>query len=413
MQCNKNMNAVARMMQSGVNGKVFPGAVLLVSYKDEILFYDSFGLADIESGQLMQKNSVFDLASLTKPLAAALCLMRLVEKSAISLDNNLSQIFTDIFRPENGTFWADNINNIKDKADITVEQLLRHISGLPAHRPFYEQVVLKPKAERRNFMRQLVLTEPLAAKPGQRQIYSDLGYMLLAWIIEQVSVTRLDKFVYKEIYEPIGVKELFFMPIGDNIDNIVDNRNIAIKNYSDKSYSNQINKIDSKKDILFVPTEICPWRKKVLRAEVHDDNAWAVGGVDGHAGLFGTALGVWCLLIEIMNILNGQESLLVKKDTLKRFLSKNYIYANALAAGRFDMVAGFDTPSLSGSSAGRYFSSESIGHLGFTGTSFWLDPLNSVIVILLSNRVHPTRNNQKIKEFRPMIHDLIIETLIR
>ncbi|MBF0303624.1 MAG: serine hydrolase [Desulfamplus sp.] len=397
------MNKVARMMQSAVNSKVFPGAVLLVSYRDEILFHEAFGFADIESGQLMQKNSVFDLASLTKPLATALCLMKLVEKRSLNLDNKLFQVFTDVFR-SNETLCSKYIGNIIDKADITIDHLLRHTSGLPAHRPFYEQVILKPDEERRDFMRQLILNEPLVAEHGQKQIYSDLGYILLAWIIEKVAGCRLDSFAYKEIYQPLGVKELFFMPIGNN------------KDVVDKNFSNQnhLDKIDFKKDILFVPTEMCPWRKKILRAEVHDDNAWSVGGVEGHAGLFGTSLGVWKVLVEIMRLLNGQESYIVNRDVLRSFLVKKMSIGEQNGSyDIFDMVAGFDTPSLSGSSSGRYFSSESIGHLGFTGTSFWLDPLKSIIVVLLSNRVHPTRNNQKIKEFRPNIHDLIIQTLFR
>ncbi len=399
-------------MQSAVNSKVFPGAVLLVSHKENILLHQAFGLSDIESGQLMQRNSIFDLASLTKPLATSLCLMKLVEKRAIAINNTLSQTFTEIFQPQIGTFWVDKITTIKDKADITIDQLLRHTSGLAAYRPFYKQVIFKPEKERRDFMRQLVLMDPLVEKPGKKQIYSDLGYILLAWIIEKISGYRLDGFAYEELYKPIGVTELFFMPT--DID-----KQIEGKNFSEQKQLSQ-NKtylIDSKKEVMFVPTEICSWRNKMLRAEVHDDNAWAVGGVEGHAGLFGTALGVWRVLIEMMKLIHGEESNLINRDILRAFLEKRHGIKGQSDScniyNRFDMVAGFDTPSLLGSSSGRYFSSESIGHLGFTGTSFWLDPAKSIIVILLSNRVHPTRNNQKIREFRPKIHDVIVETLFR
>jgi CubicO group peptidase (beta-lactamase class C family) len=276
---------------------------------------------------------------------------------------------------------------------------LRHTSGLPAHRSFYETVMVEPESERQNLMRQLVFKEPLVAEPGQKQIYSDLGYIILAWVIEKVAGCKLDKFVREEIYQPLGIKDLFFIRINNK---------------------NRI-RFNSKKYKLFVPTEICPWRKKMLRAEVHDDNAWSVGGIDGHAGLFGTASGVWEILNEIMSVLHGKESILVNRAILKGFLEKKGRVVEVAVQSvtnrkpeivdKFDMVAGFDTPSLKGSSAGRYFSPDSIGHLGFTGTSFWMDPLKSLIVVLLSNRVHPTRNNQKIKEFRSEKHDLIFETL--
>lgn len=366
------MDRVARQMQRAVNSKVFPGAVLLVSYMDEVIFHEPFGLADIGSGQLMRIESLFDLASLTKPLATALCVMKLVQCSALSVDQRLGQILNE----SSGT----------DKADITVDQLLRHTSGFPAHRPFYERVVATPEPLRRGFMRELLLQEPLVAKPGERQIYSDLGYMLLAWVVESVSGSQLDQFACKQIYEPAGIKDLFFMRIDNRSQVACEKSNSCLKNIR-----------------RFVSTERCPWRKKIVRGEVHDDNAWAVGGVDGHAGLFGTASAVWSLLIELMHLLHGRESGLIDRELLKAFLTKK---------GSGEMVAGFDTPSLSGSSAGRYFSSESVGHLGFTGTSFWMDPLKSLIVVLLSNRVHPSRENQKIKAFRPEIHDMIVEALL-
>ncbi|MBF0232377.1 MAG: serine hydrolase [Desulfamplus sp.] len=367
------MGVVARRMQMAVNSRVFPGAVLLVSHKGKVVFHEAFGLADISSGQLMTKDSVFDLASLTKPLATALSIIKLVECGAICVDQRLGQILTHI---------------PSDKASITVEQLLRHTSGLPAHRPFYKRVIAYPLQVRLDLMRKLVLKEVLVAKPGEDQIYSDLGYMLIAWIIEIVSGCLLDQFVQRYLYEPLGIKDLYFVRMASH--KHTENR------MCEKSIIFQRSK-------LFVSTEMCPWRKKVLRGEVHDDNAWSVGGVDGHAGLFGTASGVYSLLKELINLVNGKKSLLFSSHVLKYFLKKK--------EGE-NMVGGFDTPSLHGSSAGKYFSSESFGHLGFTGTSFWVDPLKAIIVVLLSNRVHPSRNNQQIKGFRPEIHDLVFETLM-
>ncbi|MBF0390961.1 MAG: serine hydrolase [Desulfamplus sp.] len=423
------MKSISKLMQDGVNDGVFPSGVLLISHKDKIIFHEAFGVADIESGEIAKKDSIFDLASLTKPLATALCVMKLVEQGILSLEHRLSQIQNIVQTlPNNSNNLESKQSKIcdakfvipKDKADITLDQLLRHTSGLPAHRPFYQELILHPEPERKKLLRELILKEPLVQKPGKEQIYSDLGYMLLAWIVERVSGFSLDIFAYKFIYEPIGINNLFFIPIHQNsCSDKSYSKNINCKNNNDlnKDIKKQI--ADLKQHKLFVPTEICPWRKKMLQAEVHDDNAWAVGGVEGHAGLFGTALGVWSILIELMKILHGDESLLVRRDILKSFLAKksrveityNPQMFESIISKRFDMVAGFDTPSIKGSSSGRYFASESIGHLGFTGTSFWLDPIKSLIVILLSNRVHPTRTNQKIKEFRPKLHNLIVETL--
>ncbi|MBF0210485.1 MAG: serine hydrolase [Desulfamplus sp.] len=376
---SKNIDAVARFMQNGVNSGVFPGAVLLVSYKDEIVFHDAFGLADIYSGQLMQKGSIFDLASLTKPLSTALCMMKLVKKKSILVHNTLG----DVLNREEISKKCD-----KKKLNISIDQLLCHTSGLPAHKPFYKEVMAIPKTDRRNMIRQLILNEPLVATPNQEQIYSDLGYILLAWIIEKLSSSRIDIFAHNELYQLLGVNDLFFIPL---IETKEDTKNI-----------DGHNKIDLRMLKFIVPTEMCPWRRKILRAEVHDDNAWAVGGVEGHAGLFGTALAVWRILIEIMRLIHQKDSPLFDGDTLRSFLAKR---------GDFEMVAGFDTPSMVGSSSGRYFSPSSIGHLGFTGTSFWLDPVKSLIVILLSNRVHPNRENQKIKAFRPKIHDIVVNSI--
>ena len=215
--------------------------------------------------------------------------------------------------------------------------------------------------------------------PGENQIYSDLGFIVLAWIVEMISERRIDKFVYEQVYKLIGIDDLFY-----------------IDNFMPHSFS---------KDLYerIVPTEKCPWREKLLRAEVHDDNAWAVGGIEGHAGLFGDAFSAWQLSMEIMKALNGKETKALDSDLMQKLM---------VTTKESDFIAGFDTPSKCGSSSGKYFSGKSIGHLGFTGTSFWIDLKKSIIIIMLTNRVHPYRKNEKIKLFRPQIHNLIMEQII-
>jgi len=354
------MNIVVEAMEKGVAGSVFPGAVLLVSRGDDLLFHQAFGLADLATGEEISNNTLFDLASLTKPLATTMALLNLVQGGKLCLDQTIGNLLPGIEKT--------------DKRGITVDSLLRHSSGLPAHRPYYLDLVGYPGEERRDRLRRLIIDEPLVYKPGTTELYSDLGFILLAWVVETISRTRLDLYVSNQIYLPLGLGSLCFRRSGDSLESGV------------------------------AATENCPWRGRVMRGEVHDDNAWVVGGIEGHAGLFGRAFDVWTLLKEILHGLSGKKTKLIDKTLVKQF---------AMKKPGLERVAGFDTPSSKNSSSGRLFSASSLGHLGFTGTSFWMDPEKSIIVVLLTNRIHPLRNNEKIRKFRPMIHDLVMENLLR
>jgi len=351
-------------MEKALGQGIFPGAVLLASGGDEIRYFKAFGVTDIVSKKTMQKNAVFDLASLTKPLSTAMAVFKLFEAGKVFLEQDLSSIMPAICP--------------QDKSNITIEQLLNHTSGLPAHREYFHNLMSCKKGLRRDLLRELILKEPLIGKPGEKQVYSDLGFIILAWIVETLSGERINKFVTKNVYEPLGIDNLFF----------IDNPELFA--------------LGDKYEMV-VPTENCAWRKKLLRAETHDDNAWPVGGIEGHAGLFGDASSVWQILFEIMNGLNIEETRALNSTLLLQFLEKGR---------RSEFRGGFDTPSKYGSSSGKYFSGASIGHLGYTGTSFWIDPEKSVIVVLLTNRVHPSRDNNQINRFRPEIHNLIMEKLL-
>jgi CubicO group peptidase (beta-lactamase class C family) len=160
--------------------------------------------------------------------------------------------------------------------------------------------------------------------------------------------------------------------------------------------------------IQFAATQVCAWRKRLLFGEVDDENAWTLNGVAGHAGLFGTARGVFKMLSFLFNIYEGNLcDPLWPRDLVRLFWTRT-----GIAEGSSDWCLGYDTPSRKGySSAGRYFSSNTIGHLGFTGVSFWLDLEKRIMVILLTNRVHPTRQNDEIRQLRPVLHDIIMEAL--
>jgi serine-type D-Ala-D-Ala carboxypeptidase len=356
-----SMKSVDNLMRQAVAAEIFPGGVLLVSKKGQVVFFNAYGLANLSSRAPVTTETIFDLASLTKPLATTLAMARLVQQDEIQLAQPLGQLLPD-FEPT-------------DKAKVKLEHLLYHNSGLPAYRPYYKTLIAMAGSLRRSALRSLLVREPLIHPIGKTILYSDLGFMILAWVIERTAQRRLDHFVGDEIYQPLGLNHLFF---------IANNRPGTRGP--------------------FAATEKCPWRGKVLEGQVHDDNAYAVGGIEGHAGLFGTATDIHRLLTELLFAYHGQKNAgLFNKNLLHQFFKR---------LPGTDKALGFDTPSMTGASCGTVFSQNSVGHLGYTGTSFWMDLERSVVVILLTNRVHPTRDNEQIKKFRPKLHDTVMEAVV-
>ena len=353
------MSQINDLMRKGVKDKVFPGGVLLVSKNDSIVFFEAYGYANIFSKRIMTKNTIFDLASLTKPLATTLAVMKLIQQRKLDLEQNLGTVLPE-FRDT-------------DKKQIAIRNLLCHNSGLPDYRPYYIGLLKIPYNFRKKALRNFLINEPLIHPTGKNVLYSDVGFMILEWIVEKVSGRSLDYFVIQDIYAPLGLKNLFFV-------------NLNFESYMDS----------------FAATELCPWRKILLDGLVHDDNAYVVGGISGHSGLFGTAMDVHVLLSSLLSDFH-EHSYNFKKDLINKFFERQQ---------GSDRALGFDTPSLSDSSCGSHFSKNSIGHLGFTGTSFWMDLDQSIIVILLTNRVHPSRDNNKMKKFRPILHDTVMELIL-
>ncbi len=353
-------------MKGAIADGVFPGGVLLVSKENVTEFFEAYGLRDVFSKTMITPHTVFDLASFTKPLATTLAVMKLIQGGLLDLSQNLGSLLPGFGHT--------------DKQEITVKHLLCHMSGLPDHRPYYHELKKLPPDVRKNRLRALLVKELLINPIGGKMVYSDLGFMILEWIVEKVSDIRLDRFISKEVYSPLGIKNLFFIDL------------------------NASNGRPTEGGPDFAATERCPWRNAVVQGAVHDDNAHVTGGIGGHAGLFGTACDVNILLSELLSTYCGHSTTKVfQQELLQIFFEKQKDAHRAL---------GFDMPSEIGSSCGRYFSDLSVGHLGFTGVSFWMDLTRSVIVILLTNRVHPTRQNMKIRAFRPKIHDAVMEHIL-
>jgi CubicO group peptidase (beta-lactamase class C family) len=363
---------VKKLLKKGVDDEVFPGAAAGIFFrKNEIKnkLISCYGKASLvpQTRELSKKN-IFDLASLTKPLATTPAILCLLKERKIDLNENLPSLLQK--------------NVMGEKSQITLRQILNHSSGLPAHREYFKKLRELPYKERKELLETLILEEELESTPGTKTIYSDLGFMLLGRIIEIKSGEPLDSFVDKKIIEPLGLgNKILFKKI----------------NGGKTPHQEQKNRES------FVATEKCSWRSKVLCGEVHDDNCFVLGGVSGHCGLFGDIESVLDLCVSVLDLWKKRKSHPnINSKDLQKFLSWQ---DREIETTR---VLGFDTPSAKESSGGRFLSRSSVGHLGFTGTSFWIDPEKELVIVLLSNRVHPNRDNEKIKKFRPFFHDAVI-----
>jgi len=360
------MKDAHRLMQQGVARGVFPGGVLHVRVRGRDLFCEPYGQADIFAGQAMTRDTVFDLASLTKPLAMAPAVLKLVQEGDLHLDVAIGSILPEF--------------HDTDKQDITPAQLLTHTSGLPAHRDYFLTLAGLPPEDRGNALIRLLAKEPLVYVPGKKQIYSDLGYMVIKYMVEAVSQKRLDVFIYEKIYRPLGIDGLFYVDL--QTETIPENTSAPH----------------------FAATEDCSRRQCLIKGTVHDDNAYEAGGIAGHAGLFGTTTAVAGLLESLLGMYSGKTASGILTTEMVRMMLEPGVDSQR--------TLGFDTPDKKNSSAGSMFSNKTVGHLGFTGVSMWLDVVREAMVLVFTNRIHPDRSNDAIKMFRPLLHNAVMAEII-
>ncbi len=345
------------VLNQAVADHAFPGGVLAVGYKDELIVRE-FGRQTYDAkSPAVNVDTIYDAASLTKPVVTATLVAMQVEAGRIGLDLPVAR-----YIPE----WNDGPNPDWRKA-VTIRNLLTHSSGLPAHKDYF--LALHSKRE---FIA-AICREPLEYAPGTKTVYSDLGFILLGEILERATGKTVDQLAHEQIFAPLDMANTMFNPQKNFLSRISPTEN-------DKTY-----------------------RKQLVQGAVHDENAFAMGGVAGHAGLFSTAsdLAVFCQML-----LNGGiygHHRLMTRATISQFTAPQAVAGNA-------RTLGWMTPTPN-SSSGRYFSTHTFGHLGFTGTSIWIDPDRQLFVILLTNRVYPTRENDKIAAVRPAVHDAVIESL--
>ncbi len=370
---------IGSAMERAVVDGVFPGAVLLVRLRGEPAYCKAVGRRSlVPPGGPVTLETVYDLASLTKPLATTSAVLLLVQQGRMDIQRPLRDLLPELAKAPVG--------------EATVFHVLTHSAGLPGWRPFYERIAeedsgqpgfLGSPAARQaviGYIRDEALLHPI----GSRSLYSDLGFMLLGMLVERVSRRPLAAFCREHLYEPAGAVPLAFLEIGTK---------------KSESLSEAGMTLD---DVAL--TEGDSWRGRVLHAEVHDENAYALGGAAGHAGLFGSAAAVLAISGQWMNAQRGRRTVF-DPSLVRRFVTRQHRIPQS------SWALGWDTPSAP-SSSGTKFSAQSFGHLGYTGTSLWVDPVCELEVVLLSNRVHPTRHNELIRQFRPQIHDLIYEEFI-
>ncbi len=340
------LRVIDRVVQRGITAGGFPGAAVVVGRKGASVWHKGFGHLDWakSSPAVSPSETIYDLASLTKVVGTTTAVMILYDEGLIGLDDPVSK------------YLPEFSGGLKDS--VTVRLLLEHRSGLPPDRPLW-RLASSPADARR-----IVLSTSLDYRPGTRYVYSDLGAMTLAFIVEQVTGQPLDGFLHDRVYAPLGMNHTLFRPA------------------------------DSLKDEV-APTEVTPPRGYPLQGEVHDENAYALGGVAGHAGLFSTAQD---LAVFAQMMLNGGEYdgvRIVADSTIRLFTTRaagNRALGWAMADGQWG--------------SGEFLSDQAYGHVGYTGTSLWIDPTRDMFVILLTNRVHAARARRPAKVIADVRADL-------
>jgi CubicO group peptidase (beta-lactamase class C family) len=356
---------VTRFLDSAVAAGAAPGAVLAVTHRGT-RFVHGTGQLGADQPSPVDASTIYDLASLTKVVGLTSAVMLAVTDGKLELDVPVQHYVPQFEGP--------------GKQQVTPRMLLTHAAGLPAWRPLFREV------DSRTAAFALIDSIPLEVKPGTRELYSDLGTILLTQVIEVVYGERLDVLLTRRILDPLGMISTNYLPPSGWYERIA-------------------------------PTELDPWRGRILRGEVHDENAAIMDGVSGHAGLFGSAedllrfaewiLEQWHGSTTIQA--SGSHALRSTVPTFRRSLIHEFTSRQNLIAGS-SRALGWDTPKP-GSSAGRFLSPRSFGHTGFTGTSLWIDPDHQLAIVLLSNRVNPTRENQRWTPVRAAVSDLVMTIL--
>ncbi len=347
---------VDALVERFIKRGAFPGAAVAIGQYDQVHKLTGYGTYTYESDRPVTPRSVFDLASLTKVIATTTAAMQLYEQDRLDLDSTVQSYLPSFDNPE--------------KADITVRQLLTHTAGFTPFRTFYAEGVRTRQA-----VVDSIFAIPLDSAPSQQYRYSDFSMIVLVLVLEAITGQEFSAYAREHIFEPLGMAATGFRSTGVS-------------------------------DPAVVPTERDDYfRHRLVQGEVHDENAWLLGGTAGHAGLFASARDVarFASLMAQSGRYEGEPFL--DSTTVDLFTT----VVDTMMSSR---ALGWDTKSRDKpSSSGEYFGPRSFGHTGFTGTSIWIDPDTGIFVVLLTNRVYPTRENPLISQVRPLLADLAFMAL--
>lgn len=341
------------VLGQAIAATAFPAASIAITHKGQLVGLKAFGRFTYEpDSPLVTTDTIFDLASVSKVVATTTMAMILYERGLLDLEAPIIGVV-----PE---FASEDAH----RSEITFRMLLAHSSGLPGHEKLYLQTHNKQE------LLQAALRVPLKTNPGTHSEYSDVGFVVLGSALERIAEEPLDSFSQREIFGPLGMTHTTFNPSSAL-------RSVIPPSADDRTF-----------------------RNRIVQGEVYDENASVMGGVAAHAGVFSTAADIAEFALAV---LNGGAPIL-RPDTVKTFTTRQTSPSGTSRA------LGWDTPSAP-SQSGKYFSPSSFGHLGFTGTSLWIDPARQISVTLLTNRTWPDSSNQAIKQVRPRFHDAVVESL--
>lgn len=355
----------------GVASGLTPGGILVYGSDNANIATVPFGQTETERpdhATAVTAETIYDVASITKTIATAASLMKLVETGAADVNQPVQPLIEELAAP--------------NTAAIRIAHLLGHASGFPAHLCFYQRLLAGERlgaATAREALLRMVATTPLEYATGTKTIYSDLGYITAGFAIERLTGERLDAVASRLVFEPLGM---------------------AATRYVDLTASPPVPRPSP-----VAPTEVCPYRGLVI-GEVHDDNAHAAGGICGHAGVFSTGPDLERFARAIISAWHGDGHSHFERDVVRYF-------ATTSAAPKVTQVLGFDRPDprMGESAAGDLWPRDGFGHMGFTGCAMWLDPARGRYVILLTNRVHPSRDKEGIKPFRRRVIDEVVRRM--
>jgi CubicO group peptidase (beta-lactamase class C family) len=392
---NSKIAELSELLEEGVRDGVFPGAVALIASGESLVFFEakglrrhSVGISQVSSFSgaaktertsnpsllPMNTDTIFDVAALTAGVVTTTILMRLIDTERVSLDERVSR-YLDGF-------------GVLGKSPITLRHLLSHTAGLPSWYPFFEELLRDNAASRlgilttkgaHDYVITTICRSPIRGDIGSKSQYSDVGMIVLGALIENLTALSLDRAFYKFVAKPLGLKNSSFIDLSEV-------RRGTITPYTD----------------IIAPTEECSWRKRVLCGEVHDDNAWMMGGIAGHSGLFTSAKDLHIIARELRRALRGESSFL-SANIANAFLAPGNINTNpstGASSNGFKIKLGWDSPSRENGLNQVSMSEKSFGYNGFTGCALWIDPEKNCDIILLTNRIFPTRLNKKISAFR-------------